>query len=126
MVKYKISMKLRGTNDDYQHILDLQRNEESNPDIAFTSARREQIRESLQQQSACKVDDRALNHIVKTWKEDIEMGFRDSAITLDLPLLIESQINDINEPGNQEIPDLVSPNLSGIEPKFGVLPPLIF
>lgn len=126
MIKYKFVMRLQGSSDNYEYILDLQQDEEDNPDLAFSPKRREQIRDSLQKQSACKVDNNGLDRIIKTWKQDIEMGIRESSLTLDLSLLADSQIDDLSEGGNQEIPALIRPDLSGIEPQFGALPPLIF
>jgi hypothetical protein len=126
MIKYKFSMRLPGSNEAYEYVLDLQQEEEDNPDIVFSAKRREQVRESLQRQSTCKIDDNALTRIVKIWKQDIAMGSRNSSITIDLPLLADSQIDDLREEGNQAIPALFKPDLSGIEPQFGALPPLIF
>jgi hypothetical protein len=44
------------------------------------------------------------------------------AITLDLPINLQA----LNEGGNQELPAIVEPDISEIEPKFGALPPLNF
>lgn len=126
MVKYEFSMKLQGATDEYKYVLSLNQNEEDNPEIIFTPRRREEMKESLQRQSSCKVDDSSLNRIIRAWKQDIEMGCRSSSISLDLALLADSQIDDLKEEGNQEIPALFKPDLSGIEPQFGALPPLIF
>ena len=126
MVKYTFTMRVQGSSDNYEHILNLQQEEEDNPDMVFYQKRRDQLREALQNQSACKINDNALNRIVKAWKLDIAMGSRDSSITIDLPLLVDSQIDDLNEGGNQSIPALFKPDLSGIEPQFGALPPLVF
>ena len=61
---------------------------------------------------------------MNTWIEDIKEGYRESSIVLDLPLLIESDIGQLNDQGYQEIPSLMSPEISEIEPSFGMLPPL--
>jgi hypothetical protein len=126
MIKYKFSMRLQGSNEQYEYVLDLQQDEEDNPDMVFTTKRREQLRDSLQKQSACKIDDTALSRIIRVWKQDIEVGCRYSSLTLDLPLLADAQIDDLAEEGNQEIPPLFKPDISGVEPQFGALPPLIF
>jgi hypothetical protein len=126
MVKYNFSMRLQDSSDAYEYILDLQQDEEDNPELVFFPKRREQIRDSLQKQSACKVDDANLNRIIAVWKQDIQMGCRTSGLTLDLTLLADAQIDDLSEGGNQDIPALIKPDLSGIEPQFGALPPLTF
>jgi hypothetical protein len=126
MVQYRFSLKLAEWNERYEYILYLSSEQENNPEILFTSKVREDIRKSFQKQTSCKVDDIALNHILKVWKQDIEMGFRESALTLNLVLLSDSLIDNLVEEGNQEIPPLLKPDLSGIYPQFGALPPLIF
>ena len=126
MVKYKFSMRIQESNESYEYVLDLQQDEEDNPGLVFTAKRQEQIRESLQRQSACKINDSILSRIIQVWKLDIEVGCRDSSLLLDPPLLADAQIDDLNEGGNQEIPPLFKPDLSGVEPQFGALPPLIF
>ena len=126
MVKYKFLMRIQESNEFYEYVLDLQQDEEDNPGLVFTAKRQEQIRESLQRQSACKINDAILSRIIRVWKQDIEVGCRDSFLLLDLPLLANAQIDDLNEGGNQEIPPLFKPDLSGVEPQFGALPPLIF
>ena len=60
----------------------------------------------------------------KTWIEDIREGYRESTMTLDLPWQGESNVEQINEQGNQDFPYMINPELSGIEPRSGMLPPL--
>lgn len=62
--------------------------------------------------------------IIQTWKEDIKAGYRESKINLNLPLLIEANLEKIQDQGEYTIPDLVEPDLDGIEPCIGMLPPL--
>lgn len=70
------------------------------------------------------IKEQHLEHIIQVWIEDIKQGYRESKLTLYLPLLIESNIDQLQESGNQIIPQIVDPDLSGIEPSFGMLPPL--
>ena len=126
MVKYKFSLKIKGDVNEYSYVLDLNSNQEITPEKAFTPQIREDIRLNLQTQSLCAIKHSHLNQIIDTWIQDIKEGYRDSALTLQLPLLAESGIDELGEPGNQEIPPLVNPDLSGIEPMFGMLPPLNF
>jgi len=115
-----------GTNETYIYTLQLTPREEDYPEEAFTPSRCQQIQEQLEVESASKIDNSSLSRIVKTWVKDIREGFRESSITLDLPSLLESQIMDLHDDGNQEIPSLFPPDLSEIEPQYGAFPPLIF
>ena len=126
MVKYKFSLKIKGDVNEYSYVLDLNSNQEITPKKAFTPQIRDDIRLNLQTQSLCAIKDSHLNQIIDTWIQDIKEGYRDSTLTLQLPLLAESGIDELGEAGNQEIPALVNPDLSGIEPMFGMLPPLSF
>lgn len=125
MVKYKFSLKVKDSKDEYPYDLDLTPNQENNPEQIFTPEKRENIRITLQNKSLCTIKDSHLNQIVNTWIQDIKEGYRESTLTLNLRLLIESTEN-LNEPGNQENPTLVNPDLSDIEPQLGMLPPLNF
>ena len=126
MVKYKFSLKVTGSNEEYSYYLDLLPQQENNPEQVFTPQVRENLRINLQTQSLCAIKDHHLNQIIKTWVEDIKEGFRDSSKTLNLPLLIQSNIDQLQESGNQAIPAIITPNLLDIEPQLGMLPPLNF
>jgi hypothetical protein len=126
MVKYTFSLKIKDSNEEYKYVRDLQPSQENNPEKFLNSEIREHIRDTLQRQSSCKIDDRTLNRILKTWGQDIKEGYRDSSLTLDLPSAVDSHILLLNDSGNQQIPDLFKPDLSSVEPKIGSLPPLIF
>ncbi len=65
-----------------------------------------------------------MRRIVATWIEDIKKGYRHSELTLDLPLMSERDMDNLQESGNQEIPDIIAPDLSEVEPETGALPPL--
>ncbi|MDJ0676571.1 MAG: hypothetical protein QNJ36_14525 [Calothrix sp. MO_167.B42] len=126
MVKYIFSLKVKDSNDEYTYDLDLNPNQENNPEQIFTPEKRENIRIKLQNQSLCAIKDSHLNQIINTWIQDIKEGYRESTLTLNLRLLVESITENLNEPGNQENPTLVNPDLSDIEPQLGMLPPLNF
>ena len=126
MVKYSFSLRVKGTNDEYSYALDLTSHEENFPEQIFTQEIRENLRNTLQNKSLCAIKDNHLNQIIQTWIQDIREGYRNSNLIINLPLLIESNIEKLNEQGNQENPTIVSPNLSGIEPQIGMFPPLIF
>ena len=126
MVKYSFSLKLKGTNDEYSYALDLTAQQENFPEKVFTQEIRESLRNTLQNKSSCAIKDNHLNQIIQTWIQDIREGYRDSNLTLNLPLLIESNLEQLNEQGNQDIPTIISPNLSDIEPQIGMFPPLNF
>jgi len=126
MVKYTFSLRIKGSDDQYIYSLDLKHTQENMPEQVFTSEIREHLRLSLQNKSLCAIKDNHLNQIIQTWIQDIKEGYRDSTLTLNLPLLIESNIDKLNEQGFQELPSVISPDLSNIEPQLGMLPPLNF
>lgn len=129
MVKYTISLKLKGSEDlkeIYSYTLSLTPQQENNPERMFTSEIRESLRTNLQKQSQCKINDNHLNQIIKTWIQDIKEGYRSSAIALDLPSIDLERLREFQETGNQEIPGFISPDLEEISPTWGMLPPLNF
>ncbi|BAY99827.1 hypothetical protein NIES37_38100 [Tolypothrix tenuis PCC 7101] len=126
MVKYLFHLQVKGLNDEYIYVLDLNSKQENSPEQIFNNQMRENMRNQLQNQSLCAIKDNHLNQIIQTWVQDIREGYRDSTLTLSLPLLIESNLEKLHEQGNQETPTIISPNLSEIEPILGALPPLNF
>lgn len=126
MIQYSFYLIVSGVNERYTYRLQLTPREEDYPEEAFTPSRCQKIREHLEVESTCRIDDNSLARIVKTWIKDIREGYRESSITLELPSLLESQIMDLQDDGNQEIPPLFPPDPSEIEPQHGAFPPLIF
>ncbi len=125
MVLYQFWLKIKDIPDKkYIYNLNLKSHQEDNPELIFTSEVRENLRNTLQNESLCAIKDKHLNQIISTWIEDIEEGYRKSEKTLDLPLLIESNIEKIQDGGNQKLPMILSPEISDIEPQWGMLPPL--
>lgn len=126
MAKYTLLMKIKDSNDEVKYSLDLQPDQENTPEQFLNPGLREKIRSELQRQSSYRINDINFKKIINTWIQDIKEGYRDSTICLDLPLLIQSNIDKLNETGNQEVPALISPDISDVEPQIGALPPLIF
>lgn len=126
MTKYTLVLKIKDSQDEYKYALDLNSAQENNPEHIFKLEIRENIRTTLQKQSSCKISDAHLNRMITNWVQDIKEGYRDSLIQLDLPSLLLANIANLQETGNQEIPALIEPNISEIEPCGGMLPPLIF
>lgn len=129
MVKYTISLKLKGSQsppEGYPYSLDLTPQQENNPNQIFNSQIRENMKNNLQTQSSCKINDNHLNQMIKAWIEDIKEGYRSTTITLDLQPLMASQVDQLQEMGNQEIPALPPPEWSEISPFWGMPPPLSF
>ncbi len=126
MVNYTFALKVKEFPEEFKYSLNMTQSQEDNPESVFNLEIRESMRHKLQNQSACKINDSHLNKMIKNWIQDIKQGYRDTIITLDLPLLLEENISKLNEQGNQEIPALITPDLSNIEPTCGMLPPLIF
>jgi hypothetical protein len=126
MVKYTFHLQAKDSAERYSYTLDLNPNQEDMPEQIFTPAIKEDIRATLQKLSLSAIKDHQLNNIIQTWIKDIREGYRFSSLTLNLRLLIEENIDQLQEMGNQEIPKIIDPDLSDIEPEFGMLPPLNF
>jgi hypothetical protein len=128
MVLYKVLLKTDNTSQTYNHqySLDLNLDQENNPDRIFTETTRQKIRLDLQNQSGCIVSNQALERLIKTWTQDIREGYRDTYLTIDLPSLLLTELINLEEPGYQEIPLPIAPDLSLADPKVGMLPPLKF
>lgn len=126
MVVYKFSLQVEGSQDRYSYSLDFKPNQEDNPKQVFTLEIKESLRKKLQKASSCAIKDHHLNRILTTWIQDIKEGYRESTLTLDLPLLIESEIDRLQESGYQQLPEIIDPDISKIEPQTGALPPLVF
>jgi hypothetical protein len=126
MVAYKFTLNLRSPPESYSFILDLTPDREDNPEYAFDSTLREIIRRKFQDDSACAVRDRHLDEIIRVWTQDIKQGYRETSLTLDLPLLIDSNVDQIVEPGNQDLPSLLPAVSIDAEPNTGLPPPLDF
>ncbi|NEQ38293.1 MAG: hypothetical protein F6K40_19310 [Okeania sp. SIO3I5] len=126
MVQYSLSLTNKNTNQQYRYTVDLEENYENNPLIFFTPLICQKIRDELETKSGHQINDSHLQIIIKTWIQDIKEGYRDSSIILDLVKLNHQNIHNLTESGNQEIPSLIYPDLSDIEPKIGALPPLDF
>ena len=126
MVKYTFYLKIQNSKEGYEYTLDLKPMQEDTPEQVFTPTLKENIRTTLQNLSLSAIKDQQLNDIIQTWIEDIKEGYRFSSLTLNLRLLIEENIDKLQEMGNQELPKIINPDISDIEPQFGMLPPLNF
>ncbi|MBD2139883.1 hypothetical protein H6F39_00415 [Anabaena sp. FACHB-1250] len=126
MVKYTFHLQPKDSPEQYSYTLDLNPSQEDMPEQIFTPAIKEDIRATLQKLSLSAIKDHQLNNIIQTWIKDIREGYRFSSLTLNLRLLIEENIDQLQEMGNQEIPKIIDPDLSDLEPEFGMLPPLNF
>ena len=126
MVQYSLTLTNKNTNQQYRYTIDLEQNYEDQAASFFTPIMSQKIRNELQSQSGCQINDTHLQIIIKTWIEDIKEGYRDSSIVLELPVINHQNIHQLTESGNQEIPPLINPDLSDVQPKIGALPPLDF
>jgi hypothetical protein len=126
MIRYTLALHTQGSPPEgYLYPLDLEQYHEDNPKQIFTPEVRQHLQATLQDLSSCAIREHHLNQIINTWIEDIQEGYRETRINLpNLPLLFETNIEKLQDNGNQELPGLFSPDLSGIEPTFGMLPPL--
>ena len=119
MVQYSLNLTQKNTNQQYRY-------NEDQPTNFFTPIVCNKIKNELESQSKCQINDMHLKTIIKTWVQDIKEGYRDSSLILDLPVTNHQNIHNLTELGNQEIPPLIYPDLSNLEPKIGALPPLDF
>lgn len=126
MVKYVFQLRVVGSPDEYSYELNLQPTQEDTPETIFTPEVQASIRQALQEKSLCAIKDVHLNQIVSTWINDIKEGYRTSGKTMALPLLMESNLEQLEDKGNQELPLIITPDLSTLEPVGGMLPSLVF
>ncbi len=126
MVQYSLTLTNKNTNQQYRYTIDLGKNYEDQPDSFFTPIVCHQIRNELESRSRCQINDISLQIIINIWIKDIKEGYRDSSLLLDLPAINHQNIHNLVESGNPEIPSLIYPDLSDVEPNIGALPPLDF
>ncbi|NES08467.1 MAG: hypothetical protein F6K22_40485 [Okeania sp. SIO2F4] len=126
MVQYSLNITQKNTNQQYRYTVDLEQYYEDEPTFFFTPIVCNKIKNELESQSKCQINDMHLKTIIKTWIQDIKEGYRDCSLILDLPVTNHENIHNITELGNQEIPPLIYPEISNLEPKIGALPPLDF
>jgi len=124
MVRYTLSLIVKSSSQQIDYPLELSEEYEDNPEKFFTPQKRQHLRIYLQEKSSCAISEHDLNQIVKTWSEAIQEGYRQTRITLDLASPLETNVEKLQDNGNQELPPLFLPELTGIEPIFGMLPPL--
>jgi hypothetical protein len=124
MIEYTLELKIKRQHQNYKYKLHLTQEQEDNPEIIFTQQIKESMRLTLQNQSLCAIKNNHLEKIINYWLEDIAQGYRLTIIEVELPLLIENKFAQLNDHGNQEKPEIILPDLSRVEPTFGVLPPL--
>jgi hypothetical protein len=126
MAKYRLSLELKDSQEvSPQYIANLNTAQENNPHLFFTHEICLQIRNQFQSESQHRINDQNLNYIINTWIKDIKQGYRDTIITMTLPLLSGANLEDLIESGNHSLPPLFIPDLSDIEPQGGALPSLI-
>ena len=129
MVEYSLELIISNANstaNSFKYCVNLTPQEEDHPEQKFNSQFCQEVRSDLQQQSSCKINQANLNKIIRLWLADIKEGYRKTSLTMDLPTLIGENLESIYDSGNQQLPQLISPNLSSIEPRIGELPKLNF
>lgn len=124
MVKYILQLKVEENSKPYQYALDLKITQENSPESIFTEEIRHSMKNTLEKQSGCKINTGHLNQIINTWSQEIKQGFRTTTITLKLPLAIMENLNQLQETGYQNKPELKEPPWEEIKPTEGILPPL--
>lgn len=126
MVQYALILKLVDTQEEYRYTLELTRNQENKPEQIFTDEIKERMKTFFEKQSKCEVNQVNLKKMITRWQEDIAEGYKTTQISLNLPSIFISSLKQLQDEGNQEIPSLLPPDLTDIEPQGGALPDLIF
>ena len=127
MITYDFSLCV--TNNDNkrgQYQLQFKDYEEDNPEQKFTPEVRENMRRKLQKETQSKINESNLDKMIQSWIQDIREGFRNTSLNINLPSLLTDGINLLEENGNQNLPGIIPPPLSEIEPQIGCFPPLNF
>ncbi|MFW6296430.1 MAG: hypothetical protein ACOC04_04495 [Halothece sp.] len=126
MVQYALILQIPETQKTYRYTLDLTRSQENNPETIFTDEIKKSMQQFFEKNSQCEVNHVNLKKMIRRWQEDIAEGYKTTQISLNLPSLFISSLKELDDEGNQEIPALVPPDLTEIEPTGGALPDLIF
>ena len=129
MIEYTLELQVSNLNiaaNTFKYVAELSSHEEDYPEQKFTPQFCKKIRNELQNKSSCKINQANLNKLIRLWIEDIKEGYRTTTVTMNLPTYIGEDLESINDEGNQQIPSLVPPSISSIEPKIGALPKLNF
>lgn len=126
MVQYALILKIPETKKEYRYTLDLTSTQENHPERIFTEEIQESMKTFFQKNSQCEVSKVNLKKMITRWQEDIGEGYRRTEISLNLPSIFTASLKQLQDKGNQEIPQLLPPDLSNVEPKGGALPDLIF
>lgn len=126
MVQYALILKLPENQQEYRYTLDLTRTQENKPEQIFTEEIKERMKTFFEKQTQCEVNQVNLKKMITRWQEDIAEGYKTTQINLKLPSIFISSLKQLQDEGNQEVPPLLPPDLTDIEPKGGALPDLIF
>ncbi|AFZ50011.1 hypothetical protein [Dactylococcopsis salina] len=126
MVQYALILKLPETQQEYRYTLDLTRTQENKPEQIFTDEIKERMKTFFEKQTQCEVNQVNLKKMITRWQEDIAEGYKTTQINLNLPSIFISSLKQLQDEGNQEVPHLLPPDLTDIEPKGGAFPDLIF
>lgn len=125
MVKYTIIIKEKEDNKQYSYSLELNENQEDNPQVIFSPEITISMQKQLEAKSMATFTDYQLQQIINAWIEDIKEGYRNTIISLKLKSVLDEGLKLLTDIGNQDIPDLSEPDLENIEPIGGVLPPIL-
>jgi hypothetical protein len=125
MVKYTITIKEKEDNKQYSYSLELNENQEDNPQIIFRPEITISMQKQLEAKSMATFTEYQLQQIINAWIEDIKEGYRNTIITLKLKSVLDESLKLLTDLGNQDIPDLIEPDLENIEPIGGVLPSIL-
>lgn len=124
MVQYTVIIKEKDNNKQYSYSLQLNQNQEDNPQIIFTTEIIESMQKYLETKSLAILTKYQLQQIINVWIEDIKEGYRNTIITLKLKSIMDETLKQLIDNGHQDIPNFVEPDLQDIEPLQGILPPL--
>ncbi len=130
MVQYQLRLELENWQKPYIYKIDLNVQQENDPEKLFQQEIRQSLSKDLEGTISCQISPNKLEKILSRWIEDIKEGYRETTMNLELPSTQKEQDLKFREENyeidDDNIPELVMPDLSGIEPQVGCLPPLDF
>lgn len=124
MVKYTVTIKNKEDNQEYSYSLELNQNQEDNPQLIFSSEITSSMKKQLEVKSLATINEYQLQQIINGWIEDIKEGYRRTFISFKLKSTLDESLKLLTDNGYQEIPDFIEPDLQNIEPIGGILPPI--
>ena len=92
MVKYTLTIINKEDNQNYSYSLQLNQNQEDNPELIFNQEIISSMKTQLENQSSAIINEYQLQQIINSWIEDIKEGYRLTPITIKLKSMLDEKI----------------------------------